>query len=104
MTTTDRRACVNWHRLATDLEMKRARHHLSVRAAAEQIGIPSSAVVKLRHGGKLSADSVARVVTWLYPHEVPTWITGAHTDDPVSPSVTVPVHDMPAETEMETAQ
>lgn len=80
---TDQRACVDWAGLAADLEKARARQRLTLRKVADQIGMPHSAVAKLLHGGKLSADSVARVVTWLYPHEVPAWIVA----EPGSPAV-----------------
>lgn len=74
-------ARVDWFRLGVDLDDACARRNLSLRAAGREIGLPVSALSKLRRGGKLSADSVARLAVWLYPHVTPpAWIVPARTD------------------------
>lgn len=66
----------DWENLGAALETTRARRGLSLRKAATQIGVPVSGLTKLRKGGgALSADAVARLLAWLYPRNVPWWIT-----------------------------
>ncbi len=76
-TTTDRQVQVDWEGLANDVGVTCARRLVSLRTAAEQMGIPVSGLSKLTHGnGKLSADALARLVVWLYPRAaLPWWIT-----------------------------
>lgn len=74
--TTEYRVRVDWQRLAVELDTARRRRLMSLRAVAREMSIPHSALHKLLHGGKLSADSVARLVVWLYPRNVPAWILG----------------------------
>lgn len=72
--TTDHRARMDWHGLVLDLNASCARRLVSLRTAANQMGIPVGALCRFRQGGKLSADSVARLVAWMYPRHVPAWI------------------------------
>ncbi len=85
---TTHRAHVDWQRLGEDLDAVCARRLISIRRAAAEIGIPSSGLTKLRHGGKLSADGVARLVAWLYPHARPHWIIPATGDQETSEETT----------------
>jgi hypothetical protein len=77
--TTDRRARVDWYLLGMELDAACARRLVSLRKAAHQMRVPVSGLSNLRHGGKLSADAVARLVAWLYPRSVPAWITHEET-------------------------
>lgn len=58
---------VNWQQLAADVETARQARGLSLREVGRQTGVASSGLVKLRQGGKLSADTVASLAAWLNP-------------------------------------
>jgi hypothetical protein len=66
---------VNWAKLAADLDTACRTRLLSRRNAAREIGMASSGLSKLDHGHRLSADTLAALVAWLYPDAVPDWIT-----------------------------
>jgi hypothetical protein len=76
--TTDPPSGVDWHQLRVDLDAACTRRLLSLRQAAQQIGMPVSGLSSFRHDGKLSADNVARLAAWLYPRNVPWWIASGH--------------------------
>lgn len=82
-TTTDRRPRVDWHQLGVELNSACVRRDVSLRTAATQMGLPVSTVSRFRRGDKrLSADSFARLMAWLYPQSVPWWVTsGRETED-----------------------
>lgn len=66
---------VDWFKLGVDFDAACLERGLSLRAAAREMGLPASGLSKLRHGGRLSADAVARLVVWLWPRDaVPPWI------------------------------
>ena len=75
--TRDNRVRVDWQRLAADLDATCRRRHISLRTAAREIDVPSSGLTEMRAGrARLSADAVARLTAWLYPRNVPWWVTG----------------------------
>jgi hypothetical protein len=81
-TTTDRRPRVDWHQLGIELESACVRRGVSLRKAATQMGVPVSGLTRLRQGAKrLSADSLARLMAWLYPRNVPWWVTTGREPD-----------------------
>lgn len=69
------RHVVNWGRIAYAVEENRKRLGLSDRKLGKQLGIDYCALSRLRHGSALSADNLATLVAWLYPTQVPDWIT-----------------------------
>lgn len=65
---------IDWPRLAIAVDEVRAHHGLSDRALAEQLGFSFTTLSRLRNGKHVSADALAAIVAWLYPHQVPPWI------------------------------
>lgn len=65
---------VDWARVGQALELCREIQGVSLREVSRQTGIPASGLVKLRNGGHLSADALACLVGWMFPHSYPTWI------------------------------
>lgn len=65
----------NWTALGIAFEATRARRGMSMRKAATEMRMPASTITKLRNGGTLSADGLARLLAWLYPRNVPWWVT-----------------------------
>lgn len=68
------RHTIDWPRLALAVDEVRAHHGLSERALAAQLGFSFSTISRLRNGHQVSADAVAALVAWLYPHQIPAWI------------------------------
>lgn len=73
------RACmshaVDWPKLVEHISVAQRHRGLSDRAMAETLGLPAySTLSRLRHGQQVSADTLATLVAWLYPNEIPAWI------------------------------
>lgn len=66
---------VDWTKIVEDMHMACLHRRVSLRGIASEIGIANSGLGRLRRGGHLSADALAALVAWLYPDNVPAWIT-----------------------------
>lgn len=64
---------VDWDRITDALEMACQIRGLTLRDAAEAIGVPPSSLTRLRQGKHLSADALAALAAWLFPKDVPFW-------------------------------
>lgn len=80
-TTSDRRPAVDWSQLGIELDSACAKRLVSLRTAADQMGLQVSTLSRFRHGKGLAADSLARLMAWLYPRSVPWWITTGREDE-----------------------
>lgn len=56
---------IDWKRLSEESRVKRARERLSVRGAAEQIGVSAATVSRFENDRELSADHFMAVCKWL---------------------------------------
>lgn len=65
---------VDWDRIADSVQMACQIRGCSLRDVSAAVGIPASGLTRLRQGKHLSADGLAALVAWLYPHDVPFWI------------------------------
>lgn len=69
------RHVVNWATLAADLDTACHTRLRSRRDVARELGMAASCLTRLAHGRHLTADGLAALVAWLYPHHIPQWIT-----------------------------
>lgn len=67
------RYVVDWDRIADSLEMACQIRGVSLREAADTVGVSPSALTRLRQGKHLSADGLASLTAWLFPKDVPFW-------------------------------
>lgn len=65
---------VDWVKILDALDMACEIRGMSLRDVATTIGIPPSGLTRLRQGKHLSADALAALVAWLFPHSTPLWI------------------------------
>lgn len=66
---------VDWPKLVEHISVAQRHRGLTDRAMAETLGLPAySTLSRLRHGRQVSADTLATLVAWLYPNEIPAWI------------------------------
>lgn len=65
---------VDWSRIADSIEMACQIRGISLREVGRQVGLPVSALSRVRHGKHLSADALVALVAWLYPKDVPFWV------------------------------
>jgi transcriptional regulator with XRE-family HTH domain len=56
-------------RLASLLKAWRHRHEMSVREAAERLGIPSSTYAGIENGRAMSGETLAHIVRWMLEPE-----------------------------------
>jgi hypothetical protein len=71
---------VDWPQLVFELDAKCSQRLVSLRTAAKEMHVPVSVLSGFRRYGKgLSANSLARLMVWLYPAAgVPWWVTTDH--------------------------
>ena len=68
---------VDWAKIVDAVEMACDIRDVSLRDVAEEIGIAPSGLTRLRQGKHLSANGLAALVAWLFPKNIPVWITPA---------------------------
>jgi transcriptional regulator with XRE-family HTH domain len=56
-------------RLASLLKAWRHRHEMSVREAAERLGVPPSTLSRLEQGRAMSSETLAHLVRWMLEPE-----------------------------------
>lgn len=66
---------VNWAHLASEFYAACLQRHMSARAAGHEMGVHPTQLCRLRRGTPLSAANIAALLAWLYPDDIPAWIT-----------------------------
>lgn len=67
---------VNWAYLARELYATCLQRRTTLQNAATEMGVHPSELSRLRQGRPLNADTLASLVVWLRPDDIPDWITG----------------------------
>jgi hypothetical protein len=68
---------VDWPALCAALDMACGIRDVTHTQAAHELGMAPSSLTRMRQGHALSADSLASLLCWLYPHRVPAWAVPA---------------------------